>query len=258
MGNLVLAPRRGSKSTMQTAAKKNIVLAAGELFIETDAGQVRLKVGDGASKYYQLPYVNSSAATAADVLYDNTVSEIPGAYNVQQAIDITYDKLKKLKAENIPVNTHGHIIVDNVQDALEHASEAHGTFYDNSTSGLAATDVQQAIDLLAAGSGGGGEYVYDRNVTGTYLCPPGATGHLVLNLSDYIDFDNAFELVGILGSGFTYDRIGNAQHVSIANQGLYIANNKFYYEFYFYNNYTEGTGEVAVKVFVQPLLRLKI
>lgn len=44
---------------------------------------------------------------------------------------------------------------------------AENTTYDNSTSGLAATDVQAAIDEVAAAGGGGGEPTADAHIADT-------------------------------------------------------------------------------------------
>ena len=58
----ILAPRRGSKSTM---ANSTIVLANGEIFIEDDNGTKRIKVGDGITEYRNLGY--SASIKYADI-----------------------------------------------------------------------------------------------------------------------------------------------------------------------------------------------
>ena len=56
----ILAPRRGLNTTM---AESELVLANGEIFIETDAvtGVKRIKIGDGSTAYSSLPYALSGS-----------------------------------------------------------------------------------------------------------------------------------------------------------------------------------------------------
>lgn len=62
----ILSPRRGGTSTMATSAKKDIVLAAGELFIEYpddglgNSGNYGIKIGDGSTTYESLPFAFTS------------------------------------------------------------------------------------------------------------------------------------------------------------------------------------------------------
>lgn len=83
---MILAPRRGSKTTMETVEKSSIVLAEGEVFFEVDRllGIVRIKMGDGETEYGDLPYATGN--TAEDTIYDPTESNLI-ANNAQAAID---------------------------------------------------------------------------------------------------------------------------------------------------------------------------
>lgn len=97
------APRRGSKTVMETEEKSNIILDEGELFFEIDKvlGIVRIKMGDGETRYGDLPY--STGNTADATVYDPTTSGLIGT-TVQAAIDdvasiingITIIKLEKV------------------------------------------------------------------------------------------------------------------------------------------------------------------
>lgn len=73
-----LSPRRGKTSSMTNSDKKNIILAAGELFIEYPdtglgtSGTYKIKIGDGENKYCDLPYaLNTHPASGVT----------PGSYN---------------------------------------------------------------------------------------------------------------------------------------------------------------------------------
>ena len=83
---MILAPRRGSKTVMESEEKGNIVLAEGEIFFELDRvlNIVRIKMGDGETKYSELPYITGN--TAADTVYDPSGSSLM-ATNTQDAID---------------------------------------------------------------------------------------------------------------------------------------------------------------------------
>ena len=81
----ILAPRRGSKTTMSTSPGNAIVLAKGEIFIEDDTtnGIFRIKVGDGVTAYASLDYAFSG--NSADIAFDNTESGLTST-NVEDAI----------------------------------------------------------------------------------------------------------------------------------------------------------------------------
>ena len=81
----ILAPRRGSKSTMSVSPGKDIVLAEGEVFIENDTTNniYRIKVGDGSTKYEFLPY--DFSGTAEDVKFNPGSSGMVST-NVEDAI----------------------------------------------------------------------------------------------------------------------------------------------------------------------------
>lgn len=55
-------------------------------------------------------------------------------------------------------NTSSGLTATNVQDAIDELHDADGIAYDNTTSGLTATDVQSAIDEIAQGGGSGGGF----------------------------------------------------------------------------------------------------
>ena len=81
----ILAPRRGEKETMETSPKTNIVLAEGEIFIESDTegGVFRIKVGDGTTTYENLPYAMSG--NSYDIKFDPGASGLEST-NVDDAI----------------------------------------------------------------------------------------------------------------------------------------------------------------------------
>ena len=78
------SPRRGAVATM-TGSKKNLVLAAGELFIEypntgVGTGAVKIKIGDGTTTYENLPYAIANDASSDIIVYtDDTSSTVAGA-----------------------------------------------------------------------------------------------------------------------------------------------------------------------------------
>lgn len=58
---LTFRPRRGKKATMASGEKADIILASGEIFVEypntgVGTGFVQFKIGDGTTKYSDLPY----------------------------------------------------------------------------------------------------------------------------------------------------------------------------------------------------------
>lgn len=72
------SPRRGSATTMATT-KKDIVLAAGELFIEypdtgVGTGAIKIKIGDGTTDYESLPYALTNDASASIVSFSADTS----------------------------------------------------------------------------------------------------------------------------------------------------------------------------------------
>ena len=60
----ILKPRRGSKTTMSTSPKKDIILAKGEFFVEDDTENniFRIKIGDGTTTYENLSYAFSGSS----------------------------------------------------------------------------------------------------------------------------------------------------------------------------------------------------
>ena len=79
------SPRRGKVTTMATT-KANIVLAAGEMFIEYpdtgigSDGTYKIKFGDGTSKYSELPYAFGNNTSAQVVIYtDDTSTTVAAA-----------------------------------------------------------------------------------------------------------------------------------------------------------------------------------
>ena len=87
----ILKPRRGSKSTMETSPKKDIILAEGEFFVEDDTENeiFRLKIGDGTTTYENLPYAISG--DSFDLKFNPASSGLTST-NVESAI-------KELKLE---------------------------------------------------------------------------------------------------------------------------------------------------------------
>lgn len=106
----------------------------------------------------------TSLSTGAFVINQNVVCVINGAVltvlvagsDVSSASDVTYD------------NTGSGLTATDVQDALDEiysaipsSMSASDVTYDNSGSGLTATNAQDAIDELASGSGGSDHGIYE-------------------------------------------------------------------------------------------------
>ena len=81
----ILAPRRGEKEVMETSPKTDIVLGAGEFFIEKDStnGLYRVKIGDGVTTYENLPYAMSG--NSYDINFDPSTTGMVST-NVDSAI----------------------------------------------------------------------------------------------------------------------------------------------------------------------------
>lgn len=95
-----LSPRRGRTSSMATGDKKNIILRAGEIFIEYpddglgNSGDYGIKIGDGTTKYESLPFaftsdtiVTFSADSSADV--DTAVNKIVSGAKISTIVSAT-------------------------------------------------------------------------------------------------------------------------------------------------------------------------
>lgn len=78
---------------------------------------------------------------ASDLVYDNDTSGLT-ATNVQDAIDEVLEEGGKVQ----DVKVDGTSVVDNNKVAQITTPDADGISYDNTTSGLEADDVQEAID----------------------------------------------------------------------------------------------------------------
>lgn len=117
----------------------------------------------------------TSLSTGAFVINQNVVCVINGAVltvlvagsDVSSASDVTYD------------NTGSGLTATDVQDALDEiysaipsSMSASDVTYDNSGSGLTATNAQDAIDELASGSGGSVHGIYElwlnSDITATF------------------------------------------------------------------------------------------
>jgi len=71
-------PRRGKKTTMATT-KADLVLAAGELFVEypdtgVGTGAHRIKIGDGVTTYANLPYALGGSASETTVAFTESTA----------------------------------------------------------------------------------------------------------------------------------------------------------------------------------------
>ena len=120
-------PRRGKKGTM-LSTKSDLVLAAGELFLEypdtgVGTGAHRIKIGDGVTPYGSLPYAlggsasettvdftNSTAATVQDAL-DQVVTGANLAditANLKKAIELSDAKITTYELSGVADATNGN------------------------------------------------------------------------------------------------------------------------------------------------------
>ena len=65
--------RRGSSSIMASEEKRDLILEPGELFLEypadgIESGPMKIKIGDGVHKYYELPYLYENQTNKIDEL----------------------------------------------------------------------------------------------------------------------------------------------------------------------------------------------
>lgn len=86
MSNIIKA-HRGSQTYMTVGTGRNLVLQEGELFLEyPDAGLSaegsKLKIGDGVTPYYDLPYITSGSAETKDYI-DHTKCMVKNRYLIQ-------------------------------------------------------------------------------------------------------------------------------------------------------------------------------
>ena len=120
-------PRRGKKTTMINT-KADLVLAAGELFVEypdtgVGTGAHRIKIGDGVTAYGDLPYAlggsasettvdftESTATTAADALAAVTtganLADITA--NLKKAIELTASEARTYELSGVADATNGN------------------------------------------------------------------------------------------------------------------------------------------------------
>lgn len=83
-------PHRGRKSTMLSDAKKDLILADGELFIEypdtgIGTGRCNLKIGDGITSYENLPYAIASLEDATELTVTFTDAKSTTASNAMSS-----------------------------------------------------------------------------------------------------------------------------------------------------------------------------
>ena len=116
-----LKPRRGPITAMKSGTKKNIILEAGEIFVEypdtgVGKGKSKLKIGDGITRYEHLPYAvgdtstdpitftqgsqSTIAAALADITTGATLNTIVGS--VKQAISLCNTAITTINQETIP------------------------------------------------------------------------------------------------------------------------------------------------------------
>lgn len=147
----ILAPRRGLKSVMDTVEKSAIVLATGELFIETDddTGVKRIKIGDGITPYGSLPYALSSLSE--NIQFDDSSAGL-SSNNVQDALDTLTKRVwtgteEQYNAIEVKDPETTYFITDPSSRLV--AVYADTVSYYNGISGLESNTVQNAIDELA-------------------------------------------------------------------------------------------------------------
>lgn len=132
------------------------ILAEGEVGFETDTG--RLKVGNGLGAWSALSYFSAAGAVAWGA--------ITGTLSAQTDLQAALDD-KANAADLAAVATSG---------------DASDVTYDNAGSGLTATNVQGAIDELAAAPPGAGDVVGPASATADALPQfDGTTGKLLKN-----------------------------------------------------------------------------
>ena len=130
------------------------ILAEGEVGFETDTG--RLKVGNGLDAWSALSYFSAAGAVAWGA--------ITGTLSAQTDLQAALDD-KANAADLAAVATSG---------------DASDVTYDNAGSGLTATNVQGAIDELAAAPPGAGDVVGPAYATADALAQfDGTTGKLL-------------------------------------------------------------------------------
>lgn len=83
-----LSPRRGKTSSMAASDKKNIILNAGEIFIEYpntglgSSGEYHIKIGDGNTKYENLPDAfNSNISNTTITFTEDSSDDIATVYS---------------------------------------------------------------------------------------------------------------------------------------------------------------------------------
>ena len=130
------------------------ILAEGEVGFETDTG--RLKVGNGLDAWSALSYFSAAGAVAWGA--------ITGTLSAQTDLQAALDD-KANAADLAAVATSG---------------DASDVTYDNAGSGLTATNVQGAIDELAAAPPGAGDVVGPASAVDDRIATfDGATGKLI-------------------------------------------------------------------------------
>lgn len=143
---------------------------------------------------------------------------------------------------------HDQIIftIDHLRKAINgEASSANNVTYDNTSSGITATNVQDAIDELAAGSGsgGGGTSVYKEEVLwdsttstdtqGQYTLSKAITNFDAICFKVIWNHNGVFKFVTVLPVSTLVEEIGTSSKIAVATgdiQYLYIQvsnNNKF-------------------------------
>jgi len=136
--------------------------------------------GKGLSTDITLDATDVGAVDTADVGVADGVASLDSTGKVpsaqlpsipSDASDIDYD------------NTGSGLTATDVQEAIDELAQSGGggtaasISYDNTGSGLSATDVQDAIDELAAGGGGGGPSPYTSNPAMDGTASPGSSNN---------------------------------------------------------------------------------
>ena len=170
----ILRPRRGTANVM-AGGRKDIVLAAGEIFFEMPntgigSGFGKIKMGDGQTPYKDLPYFlsnstvstdeveiipsnkNTVSAALNDIVSEKTVGELIGS--IKQAIALTNSELTDNFDDRLTTKADADI-VDTMVNQLNANNHKFYFDYHNGEYGYN-TSISRGADTFVPFSGGSG------------------------------------------------------------------------------------------------------
>jgi len=173
-----------NKTIDATAATGNNTISADASDIEYDNGASGLTATDTQAALDELKTITDNQNEASEISYDNSTSGL-SATNVQDAIDEVEGRVDTIESATYVNSFEGRTGVVTAQSGDYDADQVT---YDNSTSGLTATDVQGAVDEV--------EGRVDTIESATYVNSFNSrTGAVLPAASDYdadqVDYDNA-------------------------------------------------------------------